>query len=503
MMNLKIKIECLPEPNVLFAGDQVGVEPRRLMANVGAADSGAPRDIRIGLVGPAEEVQLARRWLPRLNTVAIAREKNARRYRDWPGGQKAFGATFMVEDRFIRQLDQDRLTLAFNKSSPSEKFDELLDLFDAKIQSLFGDVRPDCIIVCLPDAVADMRISNPRLSARERELLERLQREDEQDQLSLFQPTPEELEAAEELRTQAEDLLFRTFYRALKARIMTHQNPVPVQVIRRDTFIRPDGEGQSHATRSWNLATSLYYKAGHEPWRPADLPSNTCFIGISFHHLKRREGDVVYTSVVQAFSSEIEPFALKGCTLPHDQRRHHQPYLNETQAEALINDVLNRYENVTGAGVLPLRIVVHKTSIYQPEEEAGFRRAAEARVPVCDLVWMRSTSFRLVRKGSHEPWRGTLCSLGDDSYLYTSGYLPWWDEYPGPHIPAPLQIGSSGPTDIRQRAREILALTKMNWNSSEGVGRHPITISFARKVGMLMTELSDNQTPNPSYRFYM
>jgi len=87
--------------------------------------------------------------------------------------------------------------------------------------------------------------------------------------------------------------------------------------------------------------------------------------------------------------------------------------------------------------------------------------------------------------------------------LFTSGYVSWWGEYPGPHIPAPLEIGSCGGADIRERARELLALTKMNWNSSEGIGRYPITISFARKVGMLMTELSDNQTPNPSYRFYM
>jgi hypothetical protein len=98
---------------------------------------------------------------------------------------------------------------------------------------------------------------------------------------------------------------------------------------------------------------------------------------------------------------------------------------------------------------------------------------------------------------------GHFAQSGTNPYFYTSGYLPWWDEYPGPHIPAPLQIGSCGLTDIRQRTREILALTKMNWNSSEGIGRHPITISFARKVGMLMVELSDNQTPNPSYRFYM
>jgi hypothetical protein len=500
-MNATIKIECLAEPELLFGSGQTGVEPRRVMAKAGASDAVFARQIRIGLVGPPDEVALARRWLSRLNGVAVAREKSARRYRDWPGAPRAFGATFTVEDRFVRALDKDHLALTLSRPAPLDRFDELLDLFDGRIQSLFGDVRPDCIIVCLPEEIADLRTSNPRLSLREREALERLQREEEQAQYSLFAPTPEELKAAEELRTQAEDLLFRTFYRALKARIMTHQNPVPVQVMRRDTFVRPDNEGQSFATRAWNLATSLFYKAGHEPWRPAHLPANTCFIGISFHHLKRSGGDVVYASVAQAFSNEIEPFALKGSTLPHDQRRDRQPYLNEAQARALMNDVLDKYEDL--AGILPARVVVHKTSAYQPEEEAGFRGVAEDRTPVCDLVWMRSTPFRLIRRGTQEPWRGTLCTVGAETYLYTSGYVPWWDEYPGPHIPAPLQIGSCGETDIRARAQEIMALTKMNWNSSEGIGRHPITISFARKVGLLMTELSDNQAPNPSYRFYM
>lgn len=500
-MSLNIRIECLPEPKLLFGGNETGYEPRRVMAKHGPADTTAPSVLRIGIVGPAQEVQTAREWLPRLNRMAVAREKSARRYPNWPGAAQALGVTFSVDDRFVRQLDGDRLNIALQRSSIADKFDELLDLYDGKIQSLFGDTRPDCIIVCLPDELADMRISNPRLSAREREALEQLQREEEQDQMSLFQPTPEELKAAEELRTQAEDLLFRTFYRALKAKIMTHQNPVPVQVIRRDTFLRPDEEGQSYATRAWNLATSLFYKSGHEPWRPADLPGNTCFIGISFHHLKRREGDVVYASVAQAFSNEIEPFALKGSTISHDQRREKQPYLNEAQASDLMKDVLDKYEAL--AGMRPTRVVVHKTSMYQPEEDKGFRSIAEARVPACDLVWLRSTAFRLIRKGMQEPWRGTLCSIGSENYLFTSGYVPWWDEYPGPHIPAPIEIGSSGTTDIRERAREVLALTKMNWNSSEGLSRFPITISFARKVGMLMTELSENQVPNPSYRFYM
>jgi hypothetical protein len=43
----------------------------------------------------------------------------------------------------------------------------------------------------------------------------------------------------------------------------------------------------------------------------------------------------------------------------------------------------------------------------------------------------------------------------------------------------------------------------MNWNSSDGISRLPVTLLFARRVGELMCELSDNATPKPSYRFYI
>ena len=468
-MSLNFEIEILPEPELIFASGKSGVDPRAMMSRYGAADKSPGRDIRLALIGAAAEIQLAKQWLIHLNLMSAAHEKNSRRYRDWPGGQHAFGVNFVTEERFVRVIDQSRLELALHNPSPSGRFDELLDLFDLRIQSLFGDVRPDCVLVCLPDELADLTISNPKLSEVERAVLERLQEEEESQQYSLFQPSPEELAAAEELRTQAEDLLFRSFYRALKARIISQPNAVPIQVMRRDTFLRPTTEGHSNATRAWNVATSIFYKAGREPWRPAGLPKNTCFIGFSFHHLKRREGDVVYASVAQAFSNEIEPFALKGSTIPRNQRRDKQPYLNHAQASSLIEQVVDRYEALSG--MTPARIVVHKTSMYQPEEETGFRSITNSRVPACDLVWIRSTGLRLIRKGMQEPWRGTLCSIGDETFLFTMGYVSWWNEYPGPYIPAPVQIGSCGPTDLRQRALEILALTKMNWNTSEGIGR--------------------------------
>lgn len=43
----------------------------------------------------------------------------------------------------------------------------------------------------------------------------------------------------------------------------------------------------------------------------------------------------------------------------------------------------------------------------------------------------------------------------------------------------------------------------MNWNNADGIGRFPITITFARRVGVTMTELDEDDTPNPLYRYYM
>ncbi len=499
-MTIAIKIKCLPEPEVQFNNGRLDVDPRRALASSGPVDHRGQRTFRLGLIGLSADVAAARGWLRDMNLYRPAKEKNARRFRDWPGIEKALKVKFEVDEEFVRVIDGGKFDHYFSPPISGDDFDALVELFEGPISSMFGDVRPDCIVVCIPDELGDLRVENPGLSAKERRALQILKREEENAQFDLFAPTEEELAEAEALRTTAEDLLFRTFYRALKGTVHKYDNAVPIQILRRGTIERDEETGHSQATRNWNFATALYYKSGGMPWRPSDLPEGVCFVGVSFHHLKKRGGHLVYASVAQAFSSDHEPFCLKGAHIDHEQRIDRQPYLNESQAFSLMRDILAGYEMRTG--VQPKRVVVHKTSIYQGEEEKGFRDAAKGVVPGCDLVWLRQTPFRLVRKGSEEPWRGTLCRIEGESYLFTSGYVPWWDEFPGAHIPAPIQIGSAGDTDIEARAREILTLSKMNWNSSDGITRLPVTLLFAKKVGEIMTELSDNVSPNPSFRFH-
>jgi hypothetical protein len=40
--------------------------------------------------------------------------------------------------------------------------------------------------------------------------------------------------------------------------------------------------------------------------------------------------------------------------------------------------------------------------------------------------------------------------------------VSWWAKYSGPHIPSPLEIGVDSDSNLSERTREILTLTKMN-----------------------------------------
>ncbi len=493
---MNIRVTDLGEPRLEFGRGQLGASPKDLLPVAGPflPSPRAPGTaIRLGLVSLPAEVEPIHRWFDRLRHLIVSEESNALRYPPFPGTRGVIGEDFAIDPRATVRLRPQEYHLALARSG-AERFNGLLDLYAEAVASLCTDYKPECILVQFPEEVAELRIENPALSFEQKQALRQMKAEEESDQLSLFGAGAEARRDVEDLVPLSDELLSRNFHRALKARcMMLRHNAVPIQVLRRQTYVTEEAK-QSDATRAWNLTTGLYYKTGHIPWRPADLPAGVCFAGVSFHHLKKRGGDLLYSSVAHAFSNDLEPFILKGDTIPHSQTRNKHPFLTEEQAGNIVRRLVSGYERRTGSP--PTRIVIHKTSHYQPEEERGFRRGALDVVAGVHLVWLTPTGFRLVRRGMQEPRRGTLCQVGEDrNFLFTTGYVPWWAEYPGPHIPAPLEIGAD---DVAARAHEVLSLSKMNWNSADGIGRLPITLSFARRVGMIMTELDEDAEPNPS-----
>src|SRR5215469_3850202 len=126
-----VRIECLREPDLEFGRGLTGPEPKRVLKTAGPFDrQESPEIIRIGLVGPAGEVEAAKGWLQRLNGMLVSTEGNSRRFRDYPGALRAFSARFDLDTRFIRPLDEDRFQFALGRRLAKDRFDAMIELYE-------------------------------------------------------------------------------------------------------------------------------------------------------------------------------------------------------------------------------------------------------------------------------------------------------------------------------------------------------------------------------------
>ena len=73
------------------------------------------------------------------------------------------------------------------------------------------------------------------------------------------------------------------------------------------------------------------------------------------------------------------------------------------------------------------------------------------------------------------------------AYLWTSGYVPRLDTYMGPDTPNPLYISVlRGDKDIETVLGDVLALSRINFNTCLINDREPVTIRFADAIGDIL-----------------
>jgi hypothetical protein len=120
---------------------------------------------------------------------------------------------------------------------------------------------------------------------------------------------------------------------------------------------------------------------------------------------------------------------------------------------------------------------------------------------------MKDVGVRIYPSGHDYPAiRGTF--FGDNSkwFLYTTGFIPSLGTYPGGTIPMPIAVQpyrmSTTPYQI---SKDILSLTKLDWNSADFCKRLPTTLSVSEKVGNILSEMRNRDVKDPpsGYRYYM
>src|SRR5205085_9661182 len=120
-----------------------------------------------------------------------------------------------------------------------------------------------------------------------------------------------------------------------------------------------------------------------------------------------------------------------------------------------------------------------------------------------DLLSITRSYARLFRGNRYPPLRGTFFDTDTELFvLYTKGSVDFFSAYPGLYEPLPLGIRCDRITETPLLlAKEILALTKMNWNNTQFDGGEPISLRAARQVGDILKYVSTEY--EPYYRFYM
>ena len=99
--------------------------------------------------------------------------------------------------------------------------------------------------------------------------------------------------------------------------------------------------------------------------------------------------------------------------------------------------------------------------------------------------------------------RGTFVELDGKGLLYTNGSIPYYGTYPGLYDPRPLLLCPYKGHDstIAQIATEVLALTKVNWNSTQMNQKLPIPIRAARAVGEVLKYVTDEKISSDYARY--
>lgn len=309
------------------------------------------------------------------------------------------------------------------------------------------------------------------------------------------------------------------FRRKLKAELISISTDIPVQIILEDTLRETKKSLQDKSMIAWNFSVAQYYKTDAIPWALTDIDKNSCFIGISFHKLIDPEKSLMRSSVAQAFNREGRGLVFVGKPFEWDKKatKVAAPHLTYEYAKNLVKDIIKTFV-IQNQGIKPNRVVVHKTTDFWNSSinldyceveglKDGINEELGSLVDI-DLVTIKNSEIKLLREnGKYPVLRGTYSEIGnDDAVLYTTGYIPYFETFPGMHMPQPKLVSLyEGETSIKNVCREILALTKMNFNNCNYYDSLPITLRFAQKVGEIIQYFPENESfvPPNKYYFYM
>ncbi len=488
------------EPVMEFEGKHYSSDPHdglALFGAMGSASGTTPPPYAV--IGTRQGIDLWGEWCRAFNRSAAVDDPSRHvLWRPFPTYEVAFGSRWSEQPLRTYELAAVKLLGDADNSDQHARCYAVVNHYLDQFETIKKhDELPRVVMCIVPDKIWKncrplSRVSGgPSISHQEK----RLRQAGQTDFFDSFEP---------EQYSMSPD-----FRRQIKARSM--RADIPVQIVRESTLrlsdTRKAGERQLTplSDRLWNLSTALYFKTGKKPWCIRDVRPGVCYVGIAFR--RDFEASTSACCAAQMFVDSGDGLVFLGDFGPWYSPEKNQFHLSTEAAQKLLSDVLRTYEAVrTPTDPKISEVFLHSRSSISRAECQGYQAACDAAVK---LVGIRVRSdfhgLRLFRPGNMPVLRGTFLQRGDRSaHLFASGFKPRLGTYDGGDVPAPLRIDvQHGDADVGQVGRDILALTKLNYNACRYGSAQPVTVKFSDAVGEILISNKAVEDRRNSFKYYI
>lgn len=268
----------------------------------------------------------------------------------------------------------------------------------------------------------------------------------------------------------------------------------------------------------WWLSLALYVKSMRTPWVLESLDPDTAFVGLGFSIDPSAErGQQIVLGCSHIYSARGEGLQFRLSKIENPVFRGRNPHMSEEDARRLGETIRQLFFDARLT--LPRRVVLHKRTPFIRQEREGLCQGLDGVDHLEMLEVQIDSALRYVASVWHDGKfdednfpvrRGTTVKLDDFSALVwvhgaTAAIDPSRRYFQGRRrIPAPLIVRRHiGRSSLQTVAQELLALSKMNWNTFDLYTKLPATLHSSNEIARIGSLLQRFGPRSYDFRLFM